>query len=125
MRIFKTKWLARFARREKIDDASLVAAIERAARGLVDADLGDGLIKQRVARPGEGRRGGYRVLIGYRAGARAVFLFAFAKNVAANINEAQLAELRLIGQSWLEAGPQAIDDSLELGTIMEVRHDEA
>ena len=53
MRIFKTKWLARFARHEQVTDASLREAIERAARGLIDADLGGGLIKQRVA--GRGR----------------------------------------------------------------------
>jgi len=58
MRAFKTKWFARFARKEKIADATLVAAIERAERELIDADLGGGLIKQRVARQGKGRSGG-------------------------------------------------------------------
>ncbi|WP_447415009.1 type II toxin-antitoxin system RelE/ParE family toxin, partial [Clostridium perfringens] len=60
MRIFKTKWVARFVRRERISDADLKEAIERAERGLIDADLGGGLIKQRVARPGQGRSGGFR-----------------------------------------------------------------
>jgi len=46
---------------------SLVAAIETAKRGLIDADLGGGLIKQRVARPGQGKRGGFRMLIGFRS----------------------------------------------------------
>ena len=62
MQTFKTKWLARFARHEGITDKSLGEAIERAERGLIDADLGGGLIKQRVARPGQGRSGGYRAL---------------------------------------------------------------
>ena len=57
MEIFKTKWLARFTKRKRISDRSLVEAIERAERGLVDADLGRGLIKQRVARLGQGRPG--------------------------------------------------------------------
>lgn len=52
MRIFKTRWLARFARHERITDASLIEAITRAERGLIDADLGGGLIKQRIARQG-------------------------------------------------------------------------
>lgn len=52
LRIFKTKWTVRFARRERISDASLREAIERAERGIIDADLGGGLIKQRVARRG-------------------------------------------------------------------------
>ncbi len=36
MRIFKTKWVARFVRRERISDADLKEAIERAERGLID-----------------------------------------------------------------------------------------
>jgi len=59
VRIFKTKLLTRFARAERITDEQLNEAMDRAARGLVDADLTGGLIKQRVARPRQGRRGGF------------------------------------------------------------------
>jgi hypothetical protein len=69
-------------------------AIERASRGSIDADLGGGIIKQRVARPGQGRSGGYRMLIAYRAGGRAVFLYAFAKNERDNIDPDELLTLR-------------------------------
>jgi len=72
MQVFKTRWFGRFARQERIADAGLREAIERAKRGLVDADLGGGLIKQRVARQGRGRSGGYRALIAYRLGRRRV-----------------------------------------------------
>jgi len=74
VRIFKTKWFVRYARQERIGDYALREAIERAERGIVDADLGGGIIKQRVARTGQGRSVGYRVLIAYRYGDRAVFL---------------------------------------------------
>jgi len=40
-----------------IDDR-LCEAVERAESGLIDANLGGGLIKQRVARLGQGRSGG-------------------------------------------------------------------
>ena len=66
MRIFKNAWFERFARKQKIPDAVLRDAIRRAEQGLIDADLGGGVIKQRVARPGQGRSGGYRTLIVYR-----------------------------------------------------------
>jgi hypothetical protein len=82
VRTFNTKWLVRYARREWITDRSLSDAIERAARGLIDADLGGGIIKQRVAREGQGRSGGYRMLVAYWARARAVFFYAFAKTSA-------------------------------------------
>ena len=80
MRLFQSRPFARFARREKITDETLREAITRARRGLIDADLGGGIIKQRVARTGQGRSGGYRVLIAIRPTDRAVFMLGFAKN---------------------------------------------
>jgi hypothetical protein len=124
MRIFKTKWLARFARREGIDDQSLRAAIERAEQGLIDADLGGGLIKQRVARPGRGRSGGYRMIVGYRVKDRAVFLLGFAKNERENIEDNELFTLRSQAERWLVADAARIQKELELGNLQEINHDE-
>jgi hypothetical protein len=124
MRIFKTKWLARFARREGIDDQSLRAAIERAEQGLIDADLGGGLIKQRVPRPGRGRSGGYRMIVGYRVKDRAVFLLGFAKNERENIEDNELLSLREIAARWLAADAARIQKELELGNLQEINHDE-
>ncbi len=124
VRIFKTKWLARFARREGIDDESLRAAIERAEQGLIDADLGGGLIKQRVARPGRGRSGGYRMIVGYRVKDRAVFLLGFAKNERENIEDNELLSLRETAERWLAADAARIQRELELGNLQEINHDE-
>ena len=98
VQIYKTKWLARFARREQISDRSLRDAIARAEQGLVDADLGGGIIKQRVARPGQGRSGGYRILIACRAGDRGVVLYGFGKNERDNIDPDELLTPRESGQ---------------------------
>jgi hypothetical protein len=73
MRIYKLKAFARFQRRERITDRALAKAVQSAERGLVGANLGGGLIKQRVARPGQGKSGGYRTVVVYRRGDRAVF----------------------------------------------------
>jgi len=120
VRVFKTKWLVRFARRERITDHSLSQAIDRAGRGLVDADLGGGIIKQRVARQGQGRSGGYRMLIAYRAGSRAVFLYAFAKNERENIEPDELLTLRETGAIWLAADAKEIGRALVEGILQEV-----
>jgi hypothetical protein len=80
MHVYTTKASGRFKRRERIADAALRDAVDRAAKGLIDADLGGGIVKQRVARPGQGRSGGYPTVIAFRASDRAVFLFGFAKN---------------------------------------------
>ncbi len=108
MRIFKTKWFARFARREGIADASLREAIERAEQGLIDADLGGGLIKQRVARPGQGRSGGYRMIVVYRTGHLAVFIYGFAKSEQENIASSELSTAREIAAMWLSANAERI-----------------
>jgi hypothetical protein len=123
VRIFKTKALARFTKREAIGDNSLVAAIEAAKRGLVDADLGGGLIKQRVARPGQGKRGGFRMLIGFRTD-RAIFLFGFAKNERDNVDDKQLTTLREIVASWFAADDKKIARALKDGLLIEVKHGE-
>ena len=123
--IFKTKWLARFARRERITDGSLLEAIDRAERGIVDADLGGGLIKQRVAREGQGRSGGYRMLVAYRVQGRAVFLYGFAKNEQENIGPDELASLREIAAAWLEADAARIARAMVEKERQEVGHGEA
>lgn len=99
-------------------------AIERAESGLIDADLGGGIIKQRVARSGGGRSGGYRTLIAYRAGRRAVFLYAFGKNERDNIDPDELRTLREIGASWLSADGARIARALDEGILQEVAGDE-
>jgi hypothetical protein len=123
VRIFKTRWLARFGRRERIADESLRDAIERAERGIIDADLGGGLIKQRVARAGQGRSGGYRMLVAYRVQDRAVFLYGFAKSERENIDPDQLIELRKIAAGWLDRTTKQIERVLEEGALEEIRYD--
>ena len=121
MRIFKTRWFARFARRQGVADRSLVEAVARAGRGLVDADLGGGIIKQRVARAGQGRSGGHRMLIAYRVGDRAVFLYGFAKNERDNIEPNELLTCaRSAGPGY--ARPRKIDQAIADQTIEEVRN---
>jgi hypothetical protein len=68
MRVFKNAWFGRFARKEKISAAALLDAVERAEKGLIDADLGGSVIKQRIARPYAGKSGGFRSVVLYRQG---------------------------------------------------------
>ena len=124
MRAFKTKWLSRYDRREGIADSSLLEAIERAERGLIDADLGGGLIKQRVARAGQGRSGGYRTIVAYRVKQRAVFLYGFAKNERDNIGPDELLTFRSIAADLLAADSARIAEAIENGVLQEIDHDQ-
>jgi hypothetical protein len=121
LRIFKTKTLAKFTRQNGINDAALVDAVQRAVRGLIDADLGGQLIKQRVARPGQGKRGGFRLLVGFGPH-RSIFLFGFAKNERENIEDAELKTLREIAGSFLKTNDEQIARALKDGTLIEVQH---
>jgi hypothetical protein len=120
VRIFLTKWMSRFARRENLAYKSLQEAIARAERGLIDADLGGGLIKQRVARAGKGRSGGYRTIIAYRRGSRAVFLYGFAKSERDNIGSDVLRTAREIAEVWLPAVAEKIAIGIEEGELEEI-----
>jgi hypothetical protein len=121
MPIFKLKTFARFARSEKITDETLADAIDRAAKGLVDADLGGGLIKQRLARKGQGKSGGFRTLIAFRSADFSVFLYGFAKSDEANLNEKELAYLREMAADWLAADGAKIRAAIEHGLLTEVK----
>ncbi|MGH9604618.1 MAG: type II toxin-antitoxin system RelE/ParE family toxin [Terracidiphilus sp.] len=120
MRIFKTKWFARFARREGVTDKSLLEAIERAEQGLIDADLGEGLIKLRIARPGAGRSGGYRTIVAYRGAHRAIFLYAFAKSEREIVGPDEIVSFRRAGGYWLSVDAMKIKEGLANGAIQEV-----
>jgi hypothetical protein len=122
VRVYKVKVFARFQRRERIADASLAKAVRSAENGPVAADLGGGLIKQRVARPGQGKSGGYRTLIVYRRGDLAVFLLGFAKSERANIDEDELEELRGQARAFLRLSADQIEAAIATEELTEVSY---
>jgi hypothetical protein len=118
--IDKTKPFARFAEKAEIDDAALCSAVAEAERGLVGANLGGGVIKQRVARRGQGKSGGFRTLIVFRAGWRSVFVYGFAKSARDNIDPSELAALKKLAGELLALNEKAIGQLLDVGTLVEV-----
>ncbi len=123
MRVFKNAWFEKFARKEKISDEALCEAVARAGAGLIDADLGGGLLKQRLARPGAGRSGGYRTLIFFRAETRAVFAFGFAKSDRANLAEDEEAAFKKAAKLVLAFSDEQMAAELESGRLTEVNCD--
>lgn len=122
-RIYKNRWFAKFAAREGISDATLVAAIDQANLGLIDADLGSGLIKQRVAREGGGKSGGYRTLVFFRHEERAIFAFGFAKSGKANLNAIELRAYRQAAKIVLALTQAQIDSEVRAERLFEVKDD--
>ncbi len=124
MRLWKLKAFARFQRRDRIADTVLGKAVRSAEDGLVDADLGGGLIKQRVARPGQGKSGGFRTIIAYRRGDRAVFLFGFAKSERENLDDDELAYWQRIGRIYLGLNDEGMEAAIAADEVMEVSYGE-
>jgi hypothetical protein len=124
VRIFKNAWFERFARKQKIRDGMLRDAALRAEQGLIDADLGGGVIKPRVARPGQGRSGGYRTLILYRQRHRAFFVYGFAKNQQANISDEEEAAFKKAARHVLELTDEQLAALIRNGQFSEVEHDD-
>lgn len=123
-RIYANRWFAKFAAKEKISDATLADAVRRAESGLIDADLGSGLIKQRIARQGGGKSGGYRSILIFRSGERAIFVFAFATTAKANLSEAELKVYRKAASIMLALSEDQIETEVETGRLAEVKSDE-
>jgi hypothetical protein len=124
VRIFKNKAFMRFAKKAGIGDVALCEAIRDAERGLIAADLGGGVIKQRIARPGGGKSGGFRTLIVFRAGTRAFFVHGFAKNEKDNIGKDELVALKKLASELVAYDDKAIVRVIASGTLTEVICDE-
>jgi hypothetical protein len=124
VRIFMTRWFRRFARKEHLADEMLLDAVRRAERGQIDADLGGGVIKQRVARRGQGRSGGYRTILLYRSRSRAIFAFGFAKNRKADLEPDELEAYRELAKVYLAQAERAIDKYVADGILTELIDDE-
>ena len=119
-RIFKNKWFARFARKELISDETLCQAVHRLQQGLMDANLGGGVIKQRLPRQGSGSSGGYRSIILFRYEDRAFFVYGFAKSERDNIDEDELTAFRKLADAMLPLDWSAIDRLLKSKALVEV-----
>lgn len=120
MRIFKNAWFGRFARREKIKDAVLKDAIARAERGIIDAELGGGVTKQRIARPGQGRSGGYRSITIFQKGERAIFVYGFAKSDRENLELDELVGFKKLAKLWSTLSDQKIDAMIKNQELTEI-----
>lgn len=120
MVIYQTRWFERWARKQGLDAATLCKAVEEMADGLFEADLGGGLLKKRVARPGEGKRGGYRTLVATNRDERWIFVFGFQKNERSNIDKGEQEALKKLSAHLLSLAPQSIIQAEHEGELMEV-----
>jgi hypothetical protein len=124
VRIFKNAWFVRFARTQKISDETLREAILRASSGQVDADLGGGVLKQRIARPGQGKSKGYRTIILFRERQRAFFVYGFAKSERDNISKDEEEQFKKMAKHVLGLSEAQLNILIGNGQIEEVENND-
>jgi len=123
-RSFMTKAFARFAKREGLTDDMLCRAIGALERGSIDADLGGGVFKQRLPRPGQGTSGGYRTIVVFRHRTRAVFVYGYPTSSRSGIDARELAASRMLAKHVLAMSADDVDRAVEAGALEEVRCDD-
>jgi hypothetical protein len=120
MAIYTTRWFDRWARKQGLTVPALCAAVREMVDGLFDADLGGGLFKKRIARAGQGKRGGYRTLAATNQGNRWVFVYGFPKNERSNIDRDEAEALRKLATHLLSLTAQAVAKARQAGELIEV-----
>lgn len=125
MRIFLTRWFARWVAKESLSSSALCRAVHEIESGLVDAHLGGNVIKKRVAAAGRGKSGGLRTILAVRLGDKSFFIYGYAKNQRTNINETELRALKMLASELLAYDADALAVALPGGELVEVNHEEA
>ena len=120
MNVYRTKDFARFARKAGLKDDDLLAAAQAVQNGHWDADLGGGVFKQRVAREGGGKSGGFRTIILFKIGGHSFFVHGFSKNKKANVTAQELKALKTLAGVFLGLDAAALEKARTAGEISEV-----
>lgn len=122
-RVFKTRHFCRWMRKTELTDSALCAAVAEMAQGLIDADLGGGVVKKRVGLAGRGKRGGARTLVATNKDSRWFFVHGFEKNALSNIADDELEALQDIAEQLLARTGSELDLSVKDGALEEICHD--
>ena len=124
MRVFINKWFSKFARKQQISTEDLIEIVNSLETGKVDADLGGGVVKQRLARTGGGKSGGFRSVIIFRRGDRAIFVYAFAKNDVENISKSDMVLFKKLAATLLSMNAEDLGDLVKDGQLEEISYEE-
>lgn len=120
MNIYLSKVFSRLARRGGLTDVHICQAVAEMNKGLIDANLGAGLFKKRIAIPGQGKRGSWRTLLGFQTGKKAFFLYLFSKSSRDNIEHDEMKALKSLTKYYLTLKPSEIKAALHCGELKEV-----
>lgn len=121
MKVYKNKQFVRWQNKNNLTDCTIIKAIKEMESGLIDADLGGNIFKKRIAKLGQGKRGGYRTIIAMKQKIGWVFLFGFSKNESDNISDKELTALKEYVNEYLFINFKKL---LKIEEIIEVTNNE-
>jgi len=123
-RVFKYARFSRFASKEGITDHELLEVVKQLEADQADANLGGDVYKVRIARPGEGKSGGHRVIVYFRNEFRTFFSYGFSKNDKGNISRKELKRFKEDAKYRLSLTDEEIEDRLRNGIFIEIIEEE-
>jgi hypothetical protein len=122
-RVFKTRYFSRWMRKTELTDSALCAAVAEMAAGLIDADLGGGVVKKRIALPGRGKSGSARTLVATNKGSRWFFVFGFEKNERSNISAKEVEAVQRIAADLFRLSSSELDAHVTTDALKEICND--
>lgn len=123
-RVFKTRHFSRWMRKSELTQEALCRAISEMEKGLIDAELGGGVVKKRVPLPGRGKSGSTRTLLATNKDSLWFFVFGFEKNERDNISLRELAALKAIAADLLKLSSAELDSQVDCEALQEICHDD-
>ena len=108
-----TKWFKKWAKRNKLNNQTLIDAIQNLESGLSSVDLGQHLFKVRVRRENAGKSSGYRTIILYKKHDKAVFIHGFGKNEKGNIDQQEFQYFKKLGQTLMAMNPKQVEMAIK------------
>lgn len=121
--ICKTKYFSKWACKIGLNDLLLRKAVLEIQNGLLDANLGGGIVKKRIALPGRGKSGSSRTLLATNLRNQWFFVFGFGKNEMDNISEKELTILKMLANDLLGMSEAQIKIAIEKGSLVEVENE--
>lgn len=100
MEKYKLRDFAKWAKKERISDRTLVGVVAEMSRGLLGDRLGANIYKKRIKISGRGKRGGGRVIVVFKDKEVALFLYGYLKSEQGNISENEERQLRIFSNTF-------------------------
>ena len=120
MKKLSTKWFKRWSKKTKLSNKSLLEAIQNLEDGLSTSGLGGNLFKVRIKREHSGKSSGFRTIIVFKSGEKAIFLYGFGKNEKENIDKSELEHLKKLGFDLLSLDSKQFKLAISKGVLFDL-----